>query len=160
MIIGENRLQIISLDVDIELIDKIIITFKSLNEKIVKSYPDDIAFNDGNLLVPITQEDTIALSQQQSCEVHRELQINFKDKSVKKIKLENTLLIATLNTEIVEGNTPSEDNTEISVNELGDIIIVGNPNTEDNPLEAFYLKENDDTYKCYVVDGELKIEKV
>lgn len=105
MKVGANTILLVAMDIDISTVDSVVWTLSRLSDKqVVKRFPDDVSFKDGYFNIPLYQEDTLALGYGM---VDFEGQINYKDKAVSKTTLTRVFFDRTLNTEVVEGNTPS-----------------------------------------------------
>lgn len=105
------------INLDIGAVNEVIFTMKDLYGNIVTlAYPNEVAYVEDAFLLPLNQEDTLALKGK----VRVEAQINYKDLSVKKSNIENINIGDTLATEIVEGNTPSgsDEGIELSLEEV------------------------------------------
>lgn len=115
---GANYIVLSRLDVDIEQIQSAIFAFKG-KEKITKVYPDEVTADNNVFAVKLYQEDTIKLQGEVLCEV----QINYYDGSVSKSELQTLYIGETLNTELVEGDSPSGSVKDVKFEIVGNAII-------------------------------------
>lgn len=110
---GATYLLVLSTDVDMTLVDTVDITLLSKKISIVKNYPEEVTYAEGKFTIPLNQQDTILLGGKYGGDVEVEAQLNFKDKSVSKSKIASFYLERTLNTNVIDGNTPSEEQISI-----------------------------------------------
>ena len=98
---------------DISLVDTIDFVLETDNDSIHKTYSTDgvveYKAEDKEFLIPLSQLDTIDLSQNKPCLVRLEGQINYADKSVAKTKIVNIKLDYTLHTKIIADAEPSDN---------------------------------------------------
>lgn len=128
---GETSILIVGCAIDdISLVDRVIFTIKGA-EIVTKSYPGQVTYSEGNFAIPLTQEDTIALSDDKSQYCNIEGQINFKDKSVVKTKTEGFTIKGSLATELVEGNTPSAEPLNIITLKIENSVVIAKVDVDD-----------------------------
>lgn len=98
---------------DVSLVDTIDFVLETDDDSIHKVYSTDGAVEykaeDKEFLIPLSQSDTIDLSQNKPCLVRLEGQINYADKSVAKTKIVNIKLDYTLHTKIIADAEPSDN---------------------------------------------------
>jgi hypothetical protein len=98
---------------DVSLVDSIDFVLETDKDSIHKIYSTDgvveYKAEDKEFLIPISQTDTIDLSQNEPCFVRLEGQINYADKSVAKTKIANIKLDYTLHTKIIADAEPSDN---------------------------------------------------
>ena len=96
---------------DVSLVDTIDFVLETENQSLVKKYETNgvVEFVDGEFLIPLSQLDTINLSQNEPCFMKLEAQINYKDKSVGKSKIVSIKLDYTLNTTIIQDSEPNNN---------------------------------------------------
>lgn len=97
--------------VDLNLIDEIIITYKNASgygSKIVmqRRYPSQTIMHEGDILVPLSQADTMMLREQSGGMVRMELQYNYVSGAVGKSQTKTVAIGDTLATELVDGSAP------------------------------------------------------
>ena len=98
---------------DVSLVDTIDFVLETDDDSIHKVYSTDgvveYKTEDKEFLIPLSQSDTIDLSQNKPCLVRLEGQINYGDKSVAKTKIVNIKLDYTLHTKIIADAEPSDN---------------------------------------------------
>ena len=98
---------------DVSLVDTIDFVLETDEDSIHKAYSTDgvveYKAEDKEFLIPLSQSDTIDLSQNKPCLVRLEGQINYADKSVAKTKIVNIKLDYTLHTKIIADAEPSDN---------------------------------------------------
>ena len=98
---------------DVSLVDTIDFVLETDDDSIHKTYSTDgvveYKAEDKEFLIPLSQSDTIDLSQNKPCLVRLEGQINYADKSVAKTKIVNIKLDYTLHTKIIADAEPSDN---------------------------------------------------
>lgn len=120
---GETYLLLVKQDTDVEIVNSLIFTLSG-SQTVTKRYPEDVTHNDGQFFIPLTQEETIALSGKYGHMVRIECQINYKDLSVGKTSIQSTYFESTLATEIIENNSPSAyPLKEVTLDVVGGVII-------------------------------------
>ena len=110
---GATYLLVLSTDVDMTLVDTVDITLLSKKISIVKNYPEEVTYAEGKFTIPLNQQDTILLGGKYGGDVEVEAQLNFKDKSVSKSKITSFYLEKSINTKLIQGNTPSPNQISI-----------------------------------------------
>lgn len=126
MKIGENGIIVFSVpDVDLELINKAVFTFQGYG-KVQKTYPsDNVSYDHGKFFIGLNQQDTMILASDLKIMVSAEAQINYKSGAVVKTNTISFLLEKTLATEIVEGNTPSQNVAALELHYQNGQIVIG-----------------------------------
>lgn len=121
MISGANYLLVFDFPQGVTGIDKIVFTLTNQLETVTKNYPATVSYSSGQLIVPLTQEDTKKLTGY----VDVEAQINFSDKAVAKKRFNHVKIDSTLATELVTGNSPSgnSDASKLKFEFDGDVVI-------------------------------------
>ena len=98
---------------NISLVDTIDFVLETDNQSLVKKYETNgvVEYDTDNkeFLIPMSQLDTMNLSQNESCFMKLEAQINYLDKSVSKSKIVSIKLDYTLNTTIIQDSEPSNN---------------------------------------------------
>lgn len=98
---------------DVSLVDTIDFVLETDDDSIHKTYSTDgvveYKAEDKEFLIPLSQSDTIDLSQNKPCLMRLEGQINYADKSVAKTKIVNIKLDYTLHTKIIADAEPSDN---------------------------------------------------
>jgi hypothetical protein len=98
---------------DVSLVDTIDFVLETDDDSSHKVYSTDgvveYKAEDKEFLIPLSQSDTIDLSQNKPCLVRLEGQINYADKSVAKTKIVNIKLDYTLHTKIIADAEPSDN---------------------------------------------------
>ena len=98
---------------DVSLVDTIDFVLETDKDSIHKKYETDGAVeyksDDKEFLIPLSQMDTIDLSQNEPCFMKLEAQINYADKSVAKTKIVTVKLDYTLHTKIIADSEPSDN---------------------------------------------------
>lgn len=166
---GANYIVIAKVDVDISLVDSAVFTFASSN-KVIKEYPTDVQWDKDKFIIPLYQEDTMVLDGY----VLSECQINFKDGSVLKTDISRFKMDKSLNTKVIEGNTPSSANVQdISFEIIGNAIIAKvegdispedienavNKYLDDNPITAGISEEEcQNIVASYVEENKDKLK--
>lgn len=109
---GETALISVDLGLeDIANVGSIIFTMQGLAEPVQKKYPTDVTYVEGKFKIPLTQDDTIALKGHFALEA----QVNYANVSVVKSNLYKGFVASTLATEIITGNTPDGQETEVAL---------------------------------------------
>ena len=109
---GETALIAVDLGLeDIDNVGSIIFTMQGLAEPVKKRYPTDVTYVDGKFKIPLSQDDTIAIKGHFALEA----QVNYANVSVVKSNLYKGFVASTLATEIITGNTPDGQETEVEL---------------------------------------------
>lgn len=164
MKVGATYLIESSLDVDLTLVSSIIFTLKSIR-KITKTYPGEVTWDDNKkkFLIPITQEETLRLTsgddQKILPKVQIEAQINFYNKSVAKSVTTEITFDSSVNTTLIEGNTPSGENViDVSLVIDGEVVYSGNSTSlsiEENEEGALLtITNNDESMQAQLYNGK------
>jgi hypothetical protein len=100
-------------DFDVSLVDTIDFVIETDKDSIHKKYETDgiVEYDseEKEFLIPLSQTDTIDLSQNEPCFAKLEAQINYVDKSVGKSKIVSIKLDYTLHTKIIADAEPSDN---------------------------------------------------
>lgn len=96
---------------DISLINTIDFMLSTDEYNICKKYETDgeVEFVENEFLIPMTQIDSINLSQNEPCFMSLEAQINYSDKSVGKSKIATIKLDYSLHTNFITDAKPSDN---------------------------------------------------
>lgn len=81
-----------TIDTDLSTIDKIVFQFNDIQKKYLSDGTGDVQLESGVFIVPLTQEDTLALGNMVNCEVA----VKFTDDSVKRSRVIENLALDTI----------------------------------------------------------------
>ena len=98
---GTTPTKRVTLDIDNSLIESVIFTIKSGKHLIIKSYPNEVVYEDGFYMLNLTQKETKNL--QYFC--YLEAQVNFLDGAVAKSNTEKFTVARTLHTKMQDAHS-------------------------------------------------------
>lgn len=86
-----------TIDTDLATIDKIVFQFNDIQKVYLTDGTGDVQLESGVFIVPLTQEDTLALGDMVNCEVA----VKFEDESVKRSRVLENISLDTIIEEVI-----------------------------------------------------------